>query len=311
MIPEWGTHWNLTDTSCVPHDWRTTLRKRWKEVGLGFVTLIIVAFAVTGAQLRIIKLAPHDVGPLVVTLVVVLTYLASVRWIERRPVDEFAPRGATREMFAGLATGFALFSSVMGILWIAGVYHPAGFGIPKGIATGLALAILSGVFEEILFRGILFRASSRIVGTWGALLFTSAIFGLAHLANKGATFSSGVAIMLEAGILLGAAYALTGRLWMPIGLHIAWNFAEGSVFGMSISGNSLAGLGDSGLLRGTLSGPPILTGGAFGPEASVVAVVTCFLLAVYLLYRTVKLRRIDAPAWSGERRAGATQLVVG
>ena len=171
------------------------------------MTLLIVALAATGAQLRMPKNVPRDVGPLVVTVVVLLTYLGSVRWIERRPMVEFAPRGAVRELFVGLLIGFALFASVMGILWIAGVYHPGGAGTAKGIAAGLALAIMSGVFEEILFRGILFRVSSRIVGTWGALLFTAAFFGLAHLGNKGATLSSGVAIMLEAGVLLGAAFA--------------------------------------------------------------------------------------------------------
>ena len=275
------------------------------------MTLLIVALAATGAQLRMPKNVPRDVGPLVVTIVVLLTYLGSVRWIERRPMVEFAPRGAVRELFVGLLIGFALFASVMGILWIAGVYHPGGAGTAKGIAAGLALAIMSGVFEEILFRGILFRVSSRIVGTWGALLFTAAFFGLAHLGNKGATLSSGVAIMLEAGVLLGAAFALTGRLWLPIGLHIAWNFTEGSVFGMSVSGNSLAGMGDSGLLRGSLSGPPILTGGAFGPEASVVAVAVCLVVAVYLLYRTVKLGRIEAPAWRRQGIAAAGQLELG
>jgi hypothetical protein len=104
--------------------------------------------------------------------------------------------------------------------------------------------------------------------------------------------------MLEAGVLLGAAYALTGRLWLPIGLHIAWNFTEGSIFGMSVSGNSTAGTAaDSALLRGSLSGPQILTGGAFGPEASIVAVTVCLLVAIYFLYRTVKLGRIEPPAW--------------
>lgn len=117
--------------------------------------------------------------------------------------------------------------------------------------------------------------------------------------------------MLEAGVLLGAAYALTGRLWLPIGLHIAWNFTEGSIFGMSVSGNTTAGFGDAGLLRGTLSGPRILTGGAFGPEASVVAVLVCFLVAVYLLYRTVKLGRIEPPAWRGRRVAVPAQLELG
>lgn len=286
------------------------MRKRWKEAGLGFLTLLIVALAATGVQVRMVNRVPPDIGPLIMTVVVWLTYLASVRWLERRPVAEFALHGAWREIIAGLITGFALFSSVMGILWVAGVYHPAGFGTTNGIATGLALSILSGVFEEILFRGILFRASSRIVGTWGALLFTAAIFGLAHLANKGATLSSGIAIMLEAGILLGAAYALTGRLWLPIGLHIAWNFTEGSIFGMSVSGNTTAGFGDAGLLRGTLSGPTILTGGAFGPEASVVAVLVCLAVAVYFLYRTVRLGRIEPPAWRRPRAAVAPQPVA-
>jgi len=280
------------------------LRKRWKEVGLGFVTLLIVALAATGVQLRIIKVVSPEVGPVVVMLVVVLTYLASVRWIERRPVAEFSLPGAAGEMGTGLAIGFALFTTVMVILGVAGVYHFAGAGTTKGAATGLALAVMSGVFEEILFRGILFRASSRIVGTWGALLFTSALFGLAHLGNKGATLGSGMAIMLEAGILLGAAYAVTGRLWLPIGLHIAWNFTEGTIFGMSVSGN---GIGDSGMLRGSLSGPPILTGGAFGPGSSVVAVAVCFMVAVYLLYRTVKSGLIEPAAWS-KARADSAQL---
>ncbi len=272
------------------------------------MTLLIVVLAVVGLQQPTVrKFMPAEFGPLVVIAVVLLVYLASVRWIERRPITEFSLQGAWREMLAGLFTGFALFASVMGILWAFGVYHPAGMGTGKTLGAGLALAVMAGVFEEILFRGILFRISARIVGTWGALLFTAAIFGAAHLANKGATLFSGVAIMLEAGILLGAAYAMTGRLWLPIGLHIAWNFTEGSIFSMSVSGNSLAGTAaDSALLRGSLSGPPLLTGGAFGPEASVVAVVVCLIVAVYFLYRTVKLGRVEAPAWIRPRRPVAT-----
>jgi hypothetical protein len=87
--------------------------------------------------------------------------------------------------------------------------------------------------------------------------------------------------MLEAGVLLGAAYVVTGRLWLPIGLHIGWNFTKGSVYGMQISGNTA----DTGLLHGSLTGPRLLTGGAFGPEASIVAVVLCLLVAAYRLAR--------------------------
>jgi hypothetical protein len=95
-------------------------------------------------------------------------------------------------------------------------------------------------------------------------------------------------------VLLAAAYVLTGRLWFPIGLHAAWNFTEGSLFGMSVSGYNT----EPGLLAGTLKGSVILTGGAFGPEASIFAVAVCLAVAVLLLWRTVQLHRVKAPMWS-------------
>ena len=131
--------------------------------------------------------AARTSGLLVVTVVVLLTYLGSVQWIERRPARRVQLlEGAWREMLTGLDDRLRALRLGDG----HPVDQPASTiqreqARAKGIATGLALAIMSGVFEEILFRGILFRASSRIVGTWGALLFTASIFGLAHLAKQG------------------------------------------------------------------------------------------------------------------------------
>jgi hypothetical protein len=257
------------------------------------LTLLLALLAVVFSQQVLKKYLPPTLAPLVVAALFLLAYLIGNRWIERRKVPELAPARALPELLAGLVTGFALFASVMAILWAMGVYHPAGWGTRSGLGLGLALAVLSGVLEELLFRGLFFRLSERLVGTWGALLFTSALFGLAHLGNRGATLGSGIAIMLEAGLLLGAAYAMTGRLWLPIGLHIAWNFTEGPLFGMQVSGNSMT----PGVLSGSLSGRPIMTGGAFGPESSIVAVLLCFALAMFFLYRTIKLGRIAPPGW--------------
>jgi membrane protease YdiL (CAAX protease family) len=266
---------------------------RWKEVGLGLLNLLAIVLVILILQPLFRKYLPGS-GAAVMSLIVFFTYLAGVKWIERRKAVEFAPARAVPEVATGAGLGFLLFAAVMGVLFAVGVYHPSGWGTGAQLAHGLFLAVLAGVMEEILFRGLLFRLSARVVGTWGALLFTSALFGLAHAANPGATFSSSAAIALEAGTLLGAAYAATQRLWLPIALHIGWNFTEGSIFSMSVSGTGTR----EGLLRGSLSGPRLLTGGAFGPEASLVAVILCLAVAIFFLWRTVKLGRVEPPIWS-------------
>ena len=272
------------------------MRKTWKEVGLGFLNLLAVAGVIAVAQ-PLLQRYSGAAGAGVLAVLCLGVYVAASKWIERRTPTELSIRQAPMELAAGMLLGLVLFSSVMLILWIAGVYHPAGWGSYRQLAGGLFLAMLAGILEELLFRALLFRLCSKILGTWGALLVTSALFGAAHAANQGATVSSSLAIALEAGILLGAAYAATGRLWAPVGLHVGWNFTEGSLFGMTLSGNAMA----TGLIRGSLNGPPILTGGEFGPEASIVAVVVCLCAAAYFIRLILKLNRIEPPVWRRAR----------
>ncbi|MCU1243238.1 MAG: Abortive infection protein [Candidatus Acidoferrum typicum] len=130
-------------------------------------------------------------------------------------------------------------------------------------------------------------------GTWIAVIISSAFFGAAHAFNPGATVTSSLAITLEAGVLLAAAYVLTGRLWFPMGLHAGWNFSEGSLYGLSVSGFTAK----NALTQGSLTGPVILTGGSFGPEASVVAVLSCLGVAILLLRVAAKRGRIQPPLW--------------
>jgi len=268
------------------------LRKTWKEVGLGLLNLLLVVGAVVAMQPVLGKYL-GSAGAAVLAALCLGVYIAASKWIERRTPTELAVRRALPELAAGILVGLALFSSVMAILWLAGAYHPAGWGSYRPLPRGLFFAILAGILEELLFRGLLFRLCSKLLGTWGALLFTSALFGAAHATNHGATVSSSLAIALEAGILLGAAYAATGRLWVPIGLHVGWNFTEGSLFGMTLSGNTMA----PGLIRGSLNGPHILTGGDFGPEASIVAVILCLAAAVSFIFGIIKQNRVEPPVW--------------
>lgn len=223
----------------------------------------------------------------------VLGYVAYVRWIEKRPAAELGVERLFEELGGGLLLGAILFTVTIGVIWLAGSYSIVEWnGFHVGLFLTLEVALLTGFLEEILFRGIIFRLVEKVFGTWISLVFSAVLFGLAHGGNPGATVVSTLAIALEAGVLLGAAYLLTRRLWLVIGLHIAWNFVQGGIFGVNVSGITLPGLVDS-----TLTGPVLLSGGAFGAEASLVAVVVCTSVAVYMLMRVYRNGIIIPPFW--------------
>ena len=103
-----------------------------------------------------------------------------------------------------------------------------------------------------------------------------------HIANDNATWWSSLAIAIEAGLLLGAVYKWAGNLWVPIGIHWSWNYTQGNIFGLAVSGGNT----NESILATTVNGPEIITGGAFGPEASIITVILgLFLTLVFLRNR--------------------------
>lgn len=220
-------------------------------------------------------------------------YRLFTRLLERRTPAELAHARALPELTAGAAIGLGLVSVLVFALWLAGAY---GVTAVKGWFFLLAPAAGSATaafMEELAFRGILFRIVEERWGTWLALGLTAALFGLAHGTNPGATVWSVTAIVLTAGVVLGAAYALTRRLWLPIGLHFAVNFAQEGLFGLPVSGKA-----GHGLVEGSLSGPELLTGGQFGIEASVLLIPLGVLLGGALLWQARKRDRIRLPFWA-------------
>ncbi|CCH89161.1 Putative metal-dependent membrane protease, Abortive infection protein [Modestobacter italicus] len=203
-------------------------------------------------------------------------YVAAVRLLERRQVTELAREDALRNLSKGVCGGLVLFTLTIGLIAVLGGYRITGWG--SGGAAIAAFGVMFGVAvsEELLFRGVLFRIVEERAGTWGSLVVSALLFGGLHLANPNATVWGAVAIAVEAGALLAAAYVATRTLWLPIGLHLGWNWAEAGLFGTAVSGSGKTG---PGLLDSVLSGPTALTGGAFGPEGSVLAVLICGLAA--------------------------------
>lgn len=260
------------------------------------IVLMVAAAAASGVIGHFVPQGQFDPVSLLVAIVAsaifIAFYCVLVRWIERAPVRDFALPGAGRELAAGALLGAGLFALVVGIAAAVGVYTIGATNVWQTIWPMLALAIFSGVSEEILFRGIIFRYVERLAGSWIALLISAAIFGGAHLANPNASPIAAIAIAIEAGLLLGAVYMLTRRLWAAIGLHAAWNFTQGWIFGVPVSGTK-----ETGIVDGQLRGAELLTGGGFGLEASIIALVVATAAGLFVLTLAIRRGRLVAPSW--------------
>ena len=222
-----------------------------------------------------------------------IAYLILVRFVERRRNTELGWRRLIPDGLAGAFAGLLLFSVVVGVLYLLGSYHVTGTNphapwVPALLMVGLG----AGIGEEILFRGVLFRIVEEGLSTWWVLFVSALFFGAVHIGNPGAMLWSSVAIAIEAGLLFGMIYHVTRSLPIYMGLHAAWNFAQGTIYGIPVSGTKA-----DGWLVSTRSGPDWLNGGVFGAEASVVALALCTLCTLGLVVLAVRRGSIVRPAW--------------
>ena len=284
-------------------------KSRWRKVADFPLTVLVVAtalFVLPLAMVNYLKVFLPFGPPLstvinatIVIIFELLIYKMVIAKMGENPGDELQWAKAPAGLGVGLLAGFLGFSAVVGVAAAFDVYNIIGRGGPDQLLTPLiTMAIMPGFIEEIFFRGILFRWIGEFAGSWAALAVTSALFGLAHISNPNATWFSSFAIAVEAGVLLGAAYMLTRNLWVPIGLHAAWNFTQGFIFDVPVSG-----LDQQGLVEARLSGPELLSGGAFGLEASVIALVVASGAGVVLIHRAVRTGNVERPWWVRRRRA--------
>lgn len=234
----------------------------------------------------------------------VLSVWLAARFLDRRPVRDLGLRPDLAwwgDLCFGLLLGAGLISALFGVELALGWVSVEGALATNGTRAPFVLALLFptitfvcvGFYEELIHRGYQIRNAaeglSGLLGPRSAVLaawaLSSAFFGLLHAQNPNATLLSTLNISL-AGILLGAGYVLTGSLAIPIGLHITWNFFQGAVYGLPVSG-----LGPFGatFLVSRQSGPDLWTGGPFGPEAGLLAPLA-MILGVFLISLRARLK---------------------
>ncbi|HET7820855.1 MAG TPA: CPBP family intramembrane glutamic endopeptidase [Ornithinibacter sp.] len=245
--------------------------------------------------------APVQLAGLVGSCVAALgCYALAVRLGEGRAPGELALRPALGGLAVGAGLGLLMMGTLMGVLVLTGAYSVAPVGAAAPWAPA-GLALQAAVTEELWMRALLFRLLWRVVGPRWALVAAAAVFAALHLANPGANVLAG-ATVATAGVMFCALFALTGRLWVPIGLHLAWNLAQGYLFGAAVSGGDLGG---SLAVSTARAGAPVwLTGGPFGPEASVVALVLVAVVTV------VALLRVPRNGAQSERLSNTSRVAV-
>ncbi len=265
------------------------LRAGWRL--LLHLLIIVPIGMVTGATFKV--LLPFWRGgilqdQLISLIAITLSVFIARRWLDKRSFTSLGLKVNKKtwlDLLAGIGITFLTMGFIYLIMFLMGWLTFNSFAWDTESASSVTLNLL-GVFfvfvlvgwnEELLSRGYqLQNLADGINLTWGVII-SSAVFGILHLGNPGASWVSTLGIFL-AGVFLAYGYIRTGRLWLSIGLHIGWNFFEGVIFGFPVSGLDVFRL-----TRITVDGPELWTGGAFGPEAGLV-LLPALALGAGLIY---------------------------
>jgi len=273
------------------------------KIIIALVAVIIVTASVQiGAQATLKYTALNeDLQKLVIAILssaaALATYIYLFRFYEKRKIEELSTSHFGRNSLIGFFTGFLILTVVILVMYIGQAYTILSINPVSYLIPALAIGISSAIFEEILFRGIIFRITEQKLGSVWALIISSSFFGFAHLVNNNSTLFSAIAITIEAGLLLGAAYIYSKNLWLPIFIHFAWNFSEGGIYGAIISGNGL----NKSWISSKIEGHDLLTGGAFGPENSLQAVILGLVVGILFLWTANKQHKIVKPYWRKQK----------
>ena len=259
----------------------------WKWILLLIVSLFlsVLLYGIADIPGKIWSGWPMWICVVAIAVIMLWLYRLFVRWFEGEKPQDLPMGKCASHTALGLGTGLGYFIVVVGVMMAFGAYRFGGLNPDwTALCNAFFMFLIVAVGEEMIFRGVLFRWIDQRFGFWWAMAVSGLVFGLVHITNDNATLWSSIAIALEAGLLLGAAYKWAGSLWFPIGIHWAWNFSQGNIFGFAVSGN------DSGasLIQATIDGPAWLTGGTFGAEASVIATVAGLVLTVLFVWDIFK-----------------------
>ncbi len=270
---------------------RHQLRAVWR-MSLYFLSYALLLAAMTPLVFLALRFIPEKSYKEAFTVAVsTLVSLAAVavlfRFIDKRSFSSLGLTLRSRSFIDlgwGLLIGFLMLTTAVGAMWAMG-FEDIQIGgseteyVLGGLLMNVVLFVGVGIHEEVLFRGYLFQSLIEGVGKLPAVVLFSGLFGVAHMGNPNVT-PFGIVNIILAGVLLSLAYLQTRSLWLAIGIHIAWNFTQGYIWGLPVSGTTVT----QPLSISQETGPDWITGGTFGPEGGAMCTVVC-LAACWIVWR--------------------------
>jgi uncharacterized protein len=231
-------------------------------------------------------------------LTITLSVYISRGYLDQRSFTSLglaATRRGLVDFMAGVGISLFMFLIIFLILLLAGWLRLEGFSwqadsvgqTVENLLFYLTIMFLVGWQEELLWRGYWLQNLAEGLNLFWGIVISSAIFAVLHLFNPASSWASSFGIFL-AGLFLAYGYIATRQLWLSIGLHIGWNFFLGPIFGFPVSG-----LETPSLILHTSTGPDLITGGAFGPEAGLI-LLPGLLVGIGLIYLYSQRRRIES-----------------
>jgi len=223
---------------------------------------------------------------------VIFTYIFFYEKYERREIGEFSSKGLLKNILLGVLIGTTLQGLTILVIYFWGDFHIISVNPFSFIITPFAVAFSVAIFEETLLRGIIFRIVEVKFGSYISLLISAIIFGAVHLTNSDSSVISSICIGIV-GFMFGASYIYSRSLWLPIAIHFSWNFVQSGIFGAITSGNEQT----SSLFNTKISGAELITGGAFGPEGTIQAILFWLIVSIIFMVLITKQRKIIMPFW--------------
>ncbi len=266
---------------------------------LNFVMMVVLAPLFNPWKLNYFRIAPW----LANTLAVVAAYVVMVRFIDKRNWETtgLVIDGVVRETTIGFVIGTVLMSLVVGVTALFGGYRIVGHNNYSDLVVPFIFLFFASASEEVVCRGYIFQTLERSWGTVVAIVIASFIFGFSHMVGSSdmpllQRVVGCSCLVVESGLLYSAAYLHRRRLWLPIGMHWAWNYVQGPIFGMPVSGLVYW----IPMIKAKIIGSALITGGAWGPEAGMpaffirTAAGIFFIVLVYSRGKFLSLRAASA-----------------